>query len=496
MRDLKFIIILLISLLILLIFVVKVSAVGPQETAVPIPTNVMTAPMGNVSSRTISQMDTIYWGETIDMRQVVGWDNKLIHVSSGRIVDVSSFTRRILVDPEIFTLGEWDKWAPYHEGSGNNVAFYVEAVKTVESPGIAINNTSEGNVSAVTIIATNPYRPTIRHIADILIAKGDILNYDTGYTTDTKVWIFGNRDMLLDQIAIEGKLVLNSTQTESLGVGVYHLIVQTPGDNTILEANYVEGKIAYPSVVKHIESPFRSTPDLEIGGLDEKVGIGSQVLYGMFKDWLAKYSDDEIEEITFAVETPAVEISSIDESYADDSYTWHISGYTNVASGTPVYAVLDEGLQTDRTIRANTFISNATGDLPGDMRTFEIQIPIDYDEISVGPHYVTVRSSFESFSTVPRWVYNIPEGQEKPIIQTKYSGGNLFVPTPTPEIITVRVTIPVEVIRTVLITPMPTPTPIPTPWYFDTPWFYFEILGLVMLTVLAGLWLFWKLEMI
>jgi len=130
------------------------------------------------------------------------------------------------------------------------------------------------------------------------------------------------------------------------------------------------------------------------------------------------------------------------------------------------------------------------------MREFLVSIPIDYNETPVGEHFITVRASQDVYSIVPRWIYNIPEGQEKPVLQTKYSGGNLFIPTPPPEIIKVPEFVEKIKIVTVTITPEPTPTPVPTPWFFESPWFYIEILVAVIITVLVGLWIMWKLGMI
>lgn len=495
MRDLKLLTILLLSMIILLVFFVQIaSAVGPIETIAPLPTGIIKAPMGNNSAREVSQMGVVYWGETIDMRRVVYDPYRLVHVDSGRVVDVSSFTRRILIDPDIFLVGEWDKWSPYREDAGNNVAFYVQAVKPAEVIAAEANDTIINTTyGGVTINAGAPAASLAKvHVSDILVAKGDPLLYDTGQAgINTKIWIFGTGDMLLDISVNNGLLTLTSAQTENLAAGSYHLIVQSAGENTVLEAKYVKASNGNPSTTEHIESPFRTAPNLEISGM------GSQVVFDKFKTWLKAYSDDKTNEIEFEVQVPKLDISAIDESFSGNSSVWEIQGYTNLAPGTEIKAILDENKTTERTLRANTFSGTIFGDIQGDMREFSVLVPINYDEIPVGEHFVTVRSSFGSYAVVSRWVYDMPAGQEKPADTTRYSGGNLFVPTPTPEVIRVEVPGP-EVVKTVIvtITPRPTPTPVPTPWYFQSPWFYVEIIFAIIFAVIAGMWIMWKLGMI
>jgi|GEM_PF-6224257 len=491
MRDLKTIVILLLSMLILLMFFITIaSAVAPPQQFIPV-SGLVKAPMGNNSAREVTQMGTVYWGETIDMRLVVYPPYYLYHPDTGKIVDVSSFTRRILIDPDVFPVGQWDKYSQYVEGAGNNVAFYVKAVKpanVIEEENAVANST---NTTGMTIIAAPPSSTLKKqHVSDILVAKGDPLTYDTGTEgINAKVWIFGTSDMLLDIPVNDGLLVLNSSQTTNLKADEYHLLVQTAGENTVPEAKYVKASNGNPSTTEHIESPFRTAPNLEISGL------GAQILYPKFKDWLAKNTDDDVKEIKFEVQAPSIEISSIDETFSGNISVWYIQGYTNLAPGTEVRAIFDENKTTARSLRANTFTGIVYGDIQGDMREFAIEMPIDYENVPVGEHFVTVRSAYDVYNTVQRYVYNMPAGQEKPAETTKYSGGNIFVPTPTPEI--VRVPGP-EVVRTVIvtITPTPMPTPVPPPVYLSSPWIYIEAGVLIIFTVFGGLWVFWKLGMI
>lgn len=503
MRDLKSIAIILVSALILLFFFVQISTAISTETVVPtIAPVAIKAPMGNATTRTIGQMDTVYWGETIDLSLVAGWQSKVMHVKTGKVVDVSSFTKHILIDPEVFPTGEWDQWAPYEERGANLVAFYVEAVKVNVTPTLVANYTNE--TPAVTIIAEDPYKLKDVRISDILVAQGDPLIYDLTTSPDiinpkgeVKVWIFGERDMLLDVPVVNGVLTLSGKQTESLGVGMYKIIFEEAGANTILEARLVQAANSYPSTTYHIESPFKGVENIEIGGNKDNPGLVPSILQGRFTEWINKSTDDDMSVLNFAVQSPYLEIASIDEIENSNGFFWQIRGYTNLANGSVIFAFLDENKLTEKNKLANTFHTLAEGADPGYMRTFLVSIPIDYNETPVGEHFITVRGpDSDIYATVPRWVYDMPEGQEKPVLTTKYSGGNLFVPTPTPEVVVVKQT--VEVVKTVVvtITPKPTPTPVPTPWYFESPWFYIEILAAIVLTVLFAFWVFWKLGMI
>lgn len=499
MRDLKWILFLFILCMIALAFLIQYANADTTEPAEP--EFVMPAPLGNVSeSRTIGQMDTVYWGETINMELVMGWEMKLVHAETGRVVDVSERPDRVYIHPEVFLVGEWDQWYPINERSGNTIAFYVEKKNTTVQPEPTVEEPSGFKpISNVTPEPPENYQLEEKHISDILVAKGDPLVYNISEkdaldpTLDSKIWIFGDRDMLLDIPVKGGTFSLSPTQTESLGAGTYHLVIEQAGPNTIPEARAVQKT---EETTFHIESPFRNVPNLEIGGTNTNPEIISSKLYPLFKDWLAANTDDDVVIKEFVVQSPSIEITVIDEKYIDNDSVWLIRGYTNLAKGTPISAILDEGKQTARTIRKNTYEGFVSGDDPGSMREFLVSIPINYEEVPVEEHFVTVRSSQDVYSIVPRWVYNIPEGQEKPVLQTKYSGGNLFVPTPTPEI--VKVPEPYEVVRTVVvtITPVPTPTPVPIPWFFQPPWYYGVILIIIVVTVLAGLWIMWKLGMI
>lgn len=498
MRDLHWILILVIACLVALALLAPLASSAPIATTRPTPVAVIEAPLGNVSeARDIGQMDTVYWNETINVELVMGWEMKLIHADTGKVVSVENYPDRVYIDREVFLEGQWDQWYPTEDNHGNTVAFYVEKYRPNATPGVYGNNTTQVNTTA-NVTPKKSYDIEDRHIADVLIAQGDPFIHnvsESGYldpTMDTKIWIFGDRDMLLDVKVEKGIFSLSPAQTQRLGEGLHQLIMQQAGPNTIVEANAVYE----PPVTLYIESPFKGTPNLDIGGSPSNPQKVPPIIYTEFKNWLETNTDDDVLILELVVQAPSVEITAIDEIVKENTTIWLVRGYTNLANGTPVYGILDEGQQTSRTIRQNTFHSTATGTDPGGMRKFSVAIPIDYNNTPVGDHFVTVRASEDVYSIVPRWIYNIPEGQEKPVLQTKYSGGNLFVATPTPEII--KVPEPYEVVKTVYvtITPEPTPTPVPTPWYFESPWFYLEIILAVVITVVAGLWTMWKLGMI
>lgn len=476
---------------------------APIKTTEPTPVAVIMATAGNRTEvRLVSQMDTVYWNETIDARLVMGWRCTLKSAQTGQVVEVCDVQKNLFIDPEIFDEGEWDQWYPVDDEShANLVAFYVEKFPPPFIPGVYENATAPNQTINVT--GTPPGNLEEIRVSDILIPRGFPFYYDinsTGYfdpEMETRAWIFGNHDMLPDISTSNNMLEISMEQSRTLQTGQHSIFLIQGGPNLILEEKIMnEMDSDSPDTAFHIESPFRRVESIEIGGTLENPGIPPMVLANTFQTWLSENTDDDVMQLVLQVEEPSIEIKSIDEIYPNNQTVWYVRGYTNLPNGTAIEGIVDEGDQISiNALQQATVSGEVFGADPGAMRQFAIALPVDLDNMPKGQHFVTVRSSVDVYSTVPRWVYDIPEGQEKPVLMTKYSGGNLFVPTPAPEIQIVEKEVPgpTEYIY-VTVTPEPTPTPDPLIELVQSPVGYLVALIGFVAFVFVLLWLIYKIR--
>lgn len=483
-----------------MLFLMAIPVLGaPVPTTEPTLATIIKAGAGNLTeTRSVGQMEIVYWNETIDARLVMGWKCTLENTKTRKVVEVCDVQKNVLIDPEIFDTGEWIQWYPFEEKRANLVAFYVEAERKPFVSGI-YNNTEQNQ----TLNETGAFPGDLENVrvSDILIPRGFPFHYDlnsTGYfdpELETRAWIFGEGDMLLDIPVENNMLDIGTDQSEKLRAGPHTIILIQGGPNLILEEKLVnEMDSDSPNMALHIESPFRRVNSIEIGGTLENPGMPPRRIASELQKWISENSDDDVMTLILFVEEPSIEIKSIDEIYRNNQTLWYVRGYTNLPNESRIIGVVDEGDQISlNTLRQASVQSTTFGVDPGSMRQFAIALPVDLELMYPGPHFVTIRVSDDVYSTVPRWVYNIPEGQEKPVLQTKYSGGNLFVPAPTPEIIIQNVTVPGPVQYVyVTITPEPTPTPDQVPVYFQSPWKYLLVVVVALMLVLVVLWIIYK----
>lgn len=477
---------------------VSATSVGSTDTTVTTtttfarPTTYLTAAPGNLSeSRTVYQgnpynPEVVCWNETVDLTLVQGWYGMLVRLPYGNTVDVSTFTRKIFVDPAVFPEGFYYQWSPFEERAGNTLSFEVRRTCPLPVPGFSIENkTVVLNESFRNITQITNYKLPERHIADIFVARGDGFAYNnTLIVNNTRIWLFGRTDSQYDVLPRNGSFELNSSEVDNLEVGEYKVVLVNRGIMTVPQLSY--------NVTKE-QIRYDVPPPLDIRGYSPLVA------YEKFKDWMQMYSDDNLTEIGMVVEYPKIEITNVDETeipgiYGNESIATpalDISGYTNVAHGSKVWALLDEERRDPEEIAYMNATSEAYGPDVGMMREFRVRLPFFWNDTAPGEHFLTVHTVHDAYSRISFWVYDIPEGQERPKAYMRYINGNLFVPTPTPQVITkieVHETVR-EVVRYLPApTPTPTPPPPPPPVPLQQPWVTIE--GLVVFLVVV--WLVWK----
>jgi hypothetical protein len=120
-----------------------------------------------------------------------------------------------------------------------------------------------------------------------------------------------------------------------------------------------------------------------------------------------------------------------------------VRGYTNVLPGTNVSVTLDEAGRTPREIsKLYTYSGKAQGTYLGDMRYYQVYVPLYWDDLKPGMHNLTARTELGGYS-----VANFPVNEESldsyiPPQTIKFMGSsNPWVPTPTPEIVIQKETV-------------------------------------------------------
>jgi len=157
---------------------------------------------------------------------------------------------------------------------------------------------------------------------------------------------------------------------------------------------------------------------------------------------------DDWKEYNLTVQNPSIEITELEQvSWTENQTFLHLLGYTNTQNGTRLTFTLDKDKQTARSLKYSQFNTTAEGTGSGDMRWYEIAIPLIWENTYVGEHSVTANTSVGGEMKYDYHIWQAPEGSYVPPKMVKYVGGNEYI---------------APVIQTVTIV-LPTPTPITLP---------------------------------
>lgn len=416
----------------------------------------------------IGQGDKVYLGDHIDISGVVAGNLALAWWPGGEPVldeapQVITLPKSksgwydFYVDPAIFAsrLGMWYKWNGYVESNGNTRAFWVSAtwrnMTTTYQNGTIIEQPSlaSGNYTPI-VTPTQEILPE-KPVSDYLAVHGQGFNITTA--GPSKLWLFGRVDGLYDIAFPDNQASIDGHFIDSLEAGSYKILIQYPGANTIYEAFYDKN-------TQQIKSPWASVSPLNIAGISPALIVDS----------LEKYldaTDDKYTVYNLEVQNPLIQLMSMEqvsvgsakEYYKSDDMRGNVSlfdvrGYTNVNPGTNLYFALDENRQAGHIRWFNT-TAMATN-VPGDMRPFQVYIPVYWDGITPGAHTISGYTD-DGGSIYKDFFVRISEGTDSPVAQptVKWADDrNPWIPTPTP--ITVIQTQQVIVTQTILVPVTPT----------------------------------------
>jgi hypothetical protein len=425
------------------ISVVVATAISNEEFSRKYDVEVVTAHMGaSTGSIEVHQRDTVYWGDTCDLSLVNGWYDKLIHLETGKVVDISAFQHKILIDPETFPEGEWDQWSDFDEGHGNTISFFVKK----ERPPANTNTTLPNPVVNTTTL--KPYIQTIpiKHVSDILIARGDPLNVAF---KKAKVWIFGTTAGYYDFMTVNNAIVLNASVIKKFSPGTYYMVVEQPGEN---KPEFTTRYVASTETIEYFDAQQFKIMTVSLSGLDPITRLDK---FRKIRD----LSSDIFTEYKLEIEDPYIEILSLDQQYVDEKYfSQTVRGYTNTKIGTILTFIVDK--ERKGTDSYSTFTTEAKGSTnPGDMRYFEMTVPLLWDNYGAGHHTITASTAIGGMMNIDFDVYVSPEHSFIPNNTIKYVNGSewkepviiektvivtIVQPTPPPEKIYVNVTPSIE----------------------------------------------------
>ena len=438
-------------------------------------------PPTTISPPYLSQGDVVYVNDTVDISGVVPpypylayWNGYDIYdANASYIIDLPPYKSayyHFYLDPTIFgtRTGNWYKYDGEFEPQGNNLAFVVKPQSMKNSTMrynngtlINISETIVNNYTEIEIPIQSPVET--KHISDYLIARGDPFKLQVDATTN--IWLFGRLDKLLDYKSTNTSIIdINSDILSGFEPGHYTVILQTYNETTN------DFTVKYDSSTQEIK--WFDPKSFKINSLNT-LGLSPQILLDKFRQIIPQTSDT-FETYNLELQDPHIEIQSIREIYTQPNQTINsagnieyntnishiqIKGYTNVAVGSPLKFVVDKDRQTERTISSHTTTAVAGGSRdPGDMRWFDVVVPIDKYNLVPGDHTVTAYTKFsDAGSTYTFTIYTATENSYIPPKTVRYISGKYgpeeFIPTPTPVVQTVTVTVPVTQIVRVEVTP-------------------------------------------
>lgn len=403
----------------------------------------------------IPQGGMVFLNSTVDISGVAAGYNQLVYMYPSS-TDYAAYNESITyvielpqqkekyyqfyIDPAIFTerLGYWYRYSGYWDSHVNNRAFRV----VYERP--PVNYTY--NETELRELALPPPPPVVpeRHVSDYLIARGDPFNVTCNWSK-ASIWIFGRVTGIYDRKVINGTARFNASETAGLELGSYSLLYYSPGLDRQFDMRISEYSLEY----------FDSVA-FKVRAIDIKP-LSPMVVLDRIR-WIAGVNDDNFTVYGLEVQDPKIEIVSVDTVMINESLqsaVLQVRGYTNLANNTPISFVFDKDKTPEKLLgqsRAqNRWNSTVLAvESPGSMRYFDYSIPLWLGQIPPGQHEVTVYGSHGTKMSVPFWRYNLPEDAPRRNQTLHYIGGYEFVPTPTPEIVTVEVTRDVIKVQTVI----------------------------------------------
>ena len=446
-----------IALILLCLFLIDIGCAEENVTVNVTPTATWTPAVKVIWAEPADNMQptVVYYGEIVNVFNMIGWaDEKgnymmdywyYNHSCGYRRADlVIDITRPRAVPVNRVTFPYQGVYYQHQIEGESGCSPIIEVREGVRMENATEEKMHQENVTTAVVYDPWPELKEKYSGYDILQARYQPLNLtETGADW---LWVFHTQENIY--LLQNGNW--DNVSTASFKPGRYSVILQWTGNSTPIGVYWYPHKKAI------------SCACLEPKRVQEPVDLAAywrtDLLFALANE---KCSDDLWVDRDMVVQEPAADISDIFEMQnSTEGTVLYVQGYTNLAAGTMVNLTIDRPRWDYHELRRHTFEatvytgSNATG--PGFYRKFRVKIPYDPDELRGGKHTLDVVTPFNTVTSVDFWVYELPEGQERPPAYLKYIDRNLWVPTPTPEVVRERVEVPgpTQIVeRTVTITP-------------------------------------------
>ncbi len=405
----------------------------------------------------VEQGSTVYLGQTVDISGVAQGIQNLAYYDGYdcygdnqyllTMPKLKSGYYNFTVDPKIFSgrLGMWCKWNGYVESNGNLKAFIVSIAKPIQFNATENQSLQNPNQTPVQVPRI-PLLP-IQHISDYLVARGDPLSIPATGISD--VWIFGARDTLLDYRSENGTVNFTAEIIDTLSPGMYKILIHTQ------DISKAQKTVRYNNQSGNLQWFDPETFTIQGFTVTDQT---PETVFAKLKE-IYSSSDDKYQLFSLEVQMPTVTINQIDslnqlndtgapqaqgttlqqQNYVD------VRGYTNVAAGTIVKAIVDGNFAlSDQQIWKDAYVTQTVGESAGDMREFKVLVALNLMNMVPGRHFISVKTALSDavISTADFYVYNNPAGNAIPNKTIRYISGRYgpeeIVPTQT-----VTITIPV-----------------------------------------------------
>lgn len=421
----------------------------------------------------VQQGDYVAIGERVDLSGCVGWQdtngdwNLAYYGRSGSEMDpqytikikTKSQLYNFTISQEVFgqRLGPWYQYYgnESEDEHGNTLAFRVVAGKN-ETPYYNITNDTpriDANQTAVPVPT-----PTIlpqKHVSDYLIARGDPLKIPVNVSTNA--WIFGYRDHVYDYRSVNNTLSFTKEVISSLSAGRYTLLLQTRRNGT--DTGFL---VRYNKELYQIEWFDPSTFKVNHYIVADKP---PQEVLKKMREIFPK-TTDTFKEFTMEVEEPTISINQIDSTFSqnitrqvdyvglDNVAFLDVRGYTNHIPDTVIQVCVDPVFNVSGVNSwKDAHVTRPEG-MDGDMRAWRITVPVEKYNMAAGRHFIGARvESSGVVTTADFYIYDNPENSYVPNKTIRYISGRYgdqeIIPTPTP--ITIINTVEVTKVVTVTI---------------------------------------------